>query len=95
MSKQRTDARERVRNKQISLGEVFDILNDNNIPLNVHAQSRMIWAARYPFTIKRALRKAWAYTRAFFPALIYTINQSLNVRGKYSKGGVISGRKDM
>ena len=93
--KQKVSARERMRSKQITLGEVFDILNEHNVAVDLHAQSKLFRVAKEPRTIKNLLRKACIYTVAFFQALAYTVVQKLNIKGKYSKGGVICGRKNM
>ena len=84
-----------LRSKTITIGEVADILNEYEVPINYRAQLAMIRRARPKLTFKYVMNRAWAYAKAFFPALIFTIKQKLNVEGKYSKGGIVDGRKDL
>lgn len=83
--KQKVSARERMRSKQITLGEVFDILNEHNVAVNIRAQSELLRAAKEPCTVGNLLRKACVYTKAFFQALVYPVARKLNIKGKYSK----------
>lgn len=87
--------RDVIRSKRITIGEVADILNEFDVKFDARAQCKMIRAAKYPITFKYVMNRTLAYTKAFFPALIFTIGQKLNIKGRYSKGGVVSGRKDM
>jgi hypothetical protein len=84
-----------MRAKIITVGEVFDILNEFNVKVDMRAQCKIVKRAKHRRTPAYIADRVWEYTKAFFRALIYTVHQKLNVKGRYSKGGVIDGRKDM
>lgn len=77
--------RDIMRSKVITIGEVADILNAHEVPINYKAQLALLRRARHRRTLKYVMNRTWAYTKAFFPALIYTAGQKLGVKGRYSK----------
>lgn len=82
MSKNQTEI---IRSKIITIGEVFDVLNAHNVPFDVRAQLDILRRAKHRRTFKYVMNRTWAYTKAFFPALLFTIRQKWFAKGKYEK----------
>lgn len=74
-----------IRSKIITVGEVFDILNAFKVPTSRNAVLMIVRYAKPRKTFKYAMSRTFAYIKAFFPALIYTVQQKLNIKGRYSK----------
>jgi len=78
----------------LTVKEVRNILNKYHVPYNEFAMRAMVKQAKQHH-VKWFLHKCRVYTVAFFKALWYCITQKAHCVGKYAKGGVKRGRKDV
>ena len=79
--------------RTLTIREIRCILNRYGVPYNEFAFKVMIVQAK-PHRFKLFMRKCGVYAITFFKAVWHSIKTSGH-RGKYAKGGVKRGRKDM
>lgn len=79
--------------RTLTIREVRGILNKYGVPYNEFAAKEMIKKAK-PHRIKLFMHKCGVYTIAFFKAVWHSI-KTCRRHGKYARGGVNRGRKNV
>lgn len=79
----------------ITVGELSNILNKHNVEYNAEAFKEILKASRKERTVKNRLCMGCRYIVAFFVVVAKCLTRPFTYRGKYSKGVVKHGCKDM